>query len=180
MPSLRSDEELIEAWKSGKSAAFDELVERHMKRIYNLGYRLTGTHDDADDLAQETFIRAYRGLSRFRGESRFSTWLTRITLNLSRNPRRRHLSLSQQVEEPVESAPGALDRVVTREKRQRVRQAVAGLPLKQRQTLLLRLFEGLRYREIAAVLGTTTGTAKANFFHAVKGVARQLAEGDAS
>ncbi len=173
MPSRFSDEELVEACRAGDSDAFDSLVERHMRRVYAMAYRLTGSHDDADDLAQETFIRAHRGLPRFRGKARFQTWLTRILLNLARNPRRVHLSLKEWAE-PVQEGAEGLDLVLAEERRQQVRRAVAGLPEKQRQTLLLRLFEGLRYREIASVLGITTGTAKANFFHALRGVARRL------
>ena len=90
-PALPRDEELVQAFLAGDDTAFNVLVERHMKPTYALAYRLTGSHHDADDLAQEAFIRAHRGLAGFRGESRFSTWLARIVINLSRNPRRRHL-----------------------------------------------------------------------------------------
>ncbi|MFQ5718708.1 MAG: RNA polymerase sigma factor [Acidobacteriota bacterium] len=177
MPDRPTDEELIRAWRAGEADAFDRLVERHMKRIYALAFRLTGSHDAADDLAQESFIRAHRGLSRFRGEARFGTWLTRILLNLARNPRRSFLPLTT-APEPVTTGQGALMGLIDDERRKQVRAAVSTLPEKQRQTLLLRLYEGLRFREIAGVLGTTTGTAKANFFHAVRGVARRLAPED--
>ena len=177
MSACPTDEELIAAWRAGRADSFDRLVERHMKRIYTLAFRLAGTHDEADDLAQETFIRAHRGLDRFRGEAKFGTWVTRILLNLARNPRRVHLPLAT-VPEPATSAQGALIGLLEAERHQQVRNAVASLPEKQRQTLLLRLFEGLRFREIASVLGTTTGTAKANFFHALRGVARRLAAED--
>ncbi|MCZ6649154.1 MAG: sigma-70 family RNA polymerase sigma factor, partial [Acidobacteria bacterium] len=133
----------------------------------------TGNHHDADDLAQEAFIRAHRGLARFRGESRFSTWLARIVINLSRNPRRRHLPLAAAPEQT--SAEDNADlQLVKDQQRQQVRRAVAGLPEKQRRTLLLRVFAELRYREIAEVMGTTTGTAKANVFHALRNLARRL------
>jgi RNA polymerase sigma-70 factor (ECF subfamily) len=176
MEMAPSDEELVLAHRAGRAGAFDILVERHMRRIYALSYRLTHSHDEADDLAQETFIRAHRALDRFRGEARFSTWLTRITLNLARSRRRRTLPLAASFD-PPDRGQGALEGMIADERRQRVRRAVAELPARQRQTLVLRLFEGLRYHEIAGLLGTTTGTAKANFFHAVRGVARHLAEG---
>ncbi|MFQ5669214.1 MAG: RNA polymerase sigma factor [Acidobacteriota bacterium] len=179
MPPPLSDEDLIEAFRAGNPGAFDQLVERHMKRIYALAFRMTGSHHDADDLAQEAFIRAHRGLARFRGEARFSTWLTRILLNLGRTPRRADLPLDG-AREPAAAAASPLAGLVASEDRRRVRQAVACLPKRQRQTLVLRLFEGLRYREIAGVLGTTTGTAKANFFHALRGVARRLDAGEES
>ena len=148
-----------------------------MKRIYALAYRLTGDHHDADDLAQETFIRAHRGFARFRGDARPETWLTRILLNLARKPRRTHLPLAE-VPEPVADDPAPSERLVQRERRRRVRDAIATLPDRQRQTLVLRLFEELRFKEIGGILGTSTGTARANFFHALKGLARRLAPED--
>ncbi|MCZ6600122.1 MAG: sigma-70 family RNA polymerase sigma factor [Acidobacteria bacterium] len=173
MHARPSDEELVRAFRAGDDSAFDHLVERHMKPTYALAHRLTGNHLDADDLAQEAFIRAHRGLARFRGESRFSTWMARIVINLSRNPRRRHLPLAAAPEQT--SAEDNADlQLVKDQQRQQVRRAVAGLPEKQRRTLLLRVFAELRYREIAEVMGTTTGTAKANVFHALRNLARRL------
>jgi RNA polymerase sigma-70 factor (ECF subfamily) len=172
-PAKPRDEELVQAFQAGDEAAFGVLVERHMKPTYALAYRLTGSHHDADDLAQEAFIRAHRGLGGFRGEARFATWLARIVINLSRNPRRRHLPLDN-VPETAEDGPGAEAQLATEESRRQVRRAVAGLPEKQRQTLILKVFAGLRYRDIAQLLGTTTGTAKANVFHALRNLAGKL------
>ena len=173
MHARPSDEELVRAFRAGDDSAFDHLVERHMKPTYALAHRLTGNHHDADDLAQEAFIRAHRGLARFRGESRFSTWLARIVINLSSNPRRRHLPLAAAPEQTSAESNADLQ-LVKNQQRQQVRRALAGLPEKQRRTLLLRVFAELRYREIAEVMGTTTGTAKANVFHALRSLARRL------
>jgi len=173
MRARPSDEELVRAFRAGDDSAFDHLVTRHMKPTYALAYRLTGNHDDADDLAQEAFIRAHRGLARFRGSSRFSTWLTRIVINLSRNPRRRHLPLAAAPEPSSREGDAEMQLAASR-RRQEVRRAVAGLPEKQRRTLLLKMFAGLRYREIAEMTGTTTGTVKANVFHALRNLARRL------
>jgi RNA polymerase sigma-70 factor, ECF subfamily len=176
MPTRPSDQDLIRAFRDGHEAAFDALVERHMKRVHALAFRLTSDPDDADDVAQEAFVRAHRGLRRFRGDAAFTTWLTRITLNVARS-RTPRLPRLEEVSEPVSSQPGALHLVLEAERSRRVRQAVATLPERQRQTLLLRVFEGMRFRDIAGVMGTTTGTAKANFFHALRGLARRLAVG---
>jgi len=173
MHARPDDEELVRAFRAGDDSAFDHLVERHMKPTYALAYRLVGNHHDADDLAQEAFIRAHRGLGRFRGEARFSTWLARIVINLSRNPRRQHLPL-EAAPEPTSDEGGADLQLVRGQQRQEVRRAVAGLPEKQRRTLLLRVFAELRYKEIAELMGTTTGTAKANVFHALRNLARRL------
>ena len=173
MPERPTDEELVAAFRAGDGPAFERLVERHMRGIYNLAWRLTGSHDEADDLAQETFIRAHRALGRFRGESRLSTWLSRITINLARNRRRRSLPLDA-IAEPVDPRPGALTALLDGESRAQLRQAIAALPRRQRQTLLLRAGRGLAYAEIADLLGVSLGTAKANFFHAVRGLLRRL------
>jgi RNA polymerase sigma-70 factor (ECF subfamily) len=172
-PARPRDEDLVQAFQAGDEAAFGVLVERHMKPTYALAYRLTGSHHDADDLAQETFIRAHRGLDRFRGEAGFSTWLGRILINLSRNPQRHHLPL-ESLPESASDDEGAEARLARAEQHRKVRQAVATLPQKQRQTLLLKVFAGLRYRDISQLLGTTTGTAKANVFHALKNLAGKL------
>jgi RNA polymerase sigma-70 factor (ECF subfamily) len=173
MPTRPSDEDLVRASRGGDPDAFGLLVERHMTQMYALAYRLTGSHHDADDLAQETFIRAHRGLARFRGEASFSTWLTRILLNLSRNPRRSHAALDSRPE-PAAPDPDPLDEALSEEKKLRLRRAVAGLPRRQRESVLLRLFAGLRYDEIAAAMGISIGTAKANVFHALKKLALRL------
>jgi RNA polymerase sigma-70 factor (ECF subfamily) len=172
-PALPRDEELVQAFLAGDDAAFNVLVERHMKPTYALAYRLTGSHHDADDLAQEAFIRAHRGLSGFRGEARFSTWLARIVINLSRNPRRQHLPLDD-LPEAAGDEPGADACLAAAQSHHQVRQAVAALPEKQRRTLLLKVFAGLRHRDIALLMGTTTGTTKANVFHALRNLARRL------
>ncbi len=173
MRTRLSDEELIDASRAGDPGAFDRLVERHMRQAYALAFRLTGNHQDADDLAQETFIRAHRSLDSFRGEAAFSTWLTRILLNLARRPRREAVPLAA-VAEPAAPDASPLEGMLAGETRRRVRAAVDELPDRQRLTVLLRAFAGLRYREIAGVMGTTTGTAKANFFHGMKKLAAAL------
>jgi len=173
VPDGPSDEELLEAFRAGDGLAFERLVERHMRTIYSLAWRLTGSHDEADDLAQETFIRAHRSLGRFRGDSRLATWLTRITINLARNRRRLSLPL-ELVAEPTDPRPGALAQLLETENRALLSRAIRELPRRQRQTLLLRAGRGLAYRDIADLLGVSPGTAKANFFHAVRGLLRRL------
>jgi DNA-directed RNA polymerase specialized sigma24 family protein len=83
-----SDEALVSRFQQGDASAFDELARRHRRAVYRLAYRLLGTHDEADDVSQEVFLRVYRGLRRFRGESSFRTWIVRIVLNLTRSARR--------------------------------------------------------------------------------------------
>jgi RNA polymerase sigma-70 factor (ECF subfamily) len=171
LPS-ETDEQLVARFQAGDEAAFDALVVRHRAAIYCLAHRLTGRHEDADDLAQEAFLRAYRGLHRFRGESRFRTWMTRILVNLAINSRR-----ARRATVPLEEAAGQT--AVTGEGpettlRRQVRQAVRRLPRRQRQILMLKVYEEMKFIEIADVTGISVGTAKATFFQAVQGLRRRL------
>ncbi len=162
---------LIRRFQAGDQRAFDLLVEEHRREVYRLAYRLLGNHADADDLAQEAFLRCYRSLGRFRGESSFRTYLTRIVLNLSADLRRAG-SRGRQV--PMEEVPeGDLARAAPPDGAELVleatlRRAIRRLPPRQREALVLRVFQEMKFREIAEVMGCTVGTAKANFFHALK------------
>jgi len=164
---------LVRRFQAGDERAFDLLVEEHRREVYRLAYRLLGNHADADDLAQEAFLRGYRFLGRFRGESTFRTYLTRIVLNLSADRRRarssrRQVSLDEVPERelPRTSPPAGAGLILEATLHRAVRQ----LPPRQRETLILRIFQEMKFREIAAVMGCTVGTAKANFFHALKGL----------
>ena len=179
-----ADEELIRRFRDGDEASFDLLVLRYRKEIYRIAYRITGDHAEADDLAQETFCRAYTAMHSFRGESSLKTWLCRIVSNLSLNVvqsarvARRDVStvegLAQTGAPNTLQAPVGAEELIRIETNARLRQAIESLPKKQKSTLILRAFEGLQYKEIARVMGCSTGTAKANFFHAVSFLRREL------
>ena len=170
------DLDLVRLFQSGNEQAFDLLVEAHRRDVYRLAYRLLGNHADADDLAQEVFLRIYRSLGRFRGEASLRTWITRITLNLVTD-RRRELGIRRQTslealsaaDHPAEA--GKESRVLEEEI---LRKAVGRLPKRQRETLILRVFQEMKFHEIAAVMGCTVGTAKANFFHALRGLRQRV------
>jgi RNA polymerase sigma-70 factor (ECF subfamily) len=168
---------LIRRFQAGDERAFDPLVEAHRRDVYRLAYRLLGNHADADDLAQEAFLRAYRALRRFRGESAFRTWLTRIVLNLAADRRkqgtaRRHVPLEEVPEEELSSFPVAAE--IGPIRRETLHEAVRKLPPRQRETLILRIYQEMRFQEIAVVMGCTVGTAKANFFHALQGLKERV------
>ncbi len=173
-----TDLALVRRFQAGDERAFDLLVEGHRREIYRLALRLLGNHADADDLAQETFLRAYRFLGRFRGDSAFRTWITRIALNLA-SDRRKGRADRRQV--PLDRVPEAvLPRAQAEEAFRTIRSgvlqgAVSRLPPRQRETLILRIFQEMKFQEIAAVMGCTVGTAKANFFHALKGLRERVA-----
>jgi RNA polymerase sigma-70 factor (ECF subfamily) len=174
------DRLLVAECLEGNREAFDILVERHQRRVYQLCYRFVGNHEDASDLAQETFIRAYRGLEGFRGQSAVSTWLHRIAVNLclnrvsAKSATIDSLEYREQIDERLETADAALVRM---ERAAVVRAAIARLPRKQRATLVLRVYHDLPHDEIAGILGTSVGAAKANFFHALANLRKLLKGG---
>lgn len=157
---------LLERARSGDRDAFGELVRSYQRRVYMTAYRMTGNHDDANDVAQDAFIRAYRGLSRFDARSDFFTWLYRILVNVALNhlrQRRRRRSVS--IDEVVLPAP--LSEEVGDDPRRalelkqmvvEIGQALDLLPDTQRATLVLVILEGLPYKEAGEILECSEGT----------------------
>jgi RNA polymerase sigma-70 factor (ECF subfamily) len=164
------------------SAAFDQLVESHRRSVYQLCYRYVGNHEDASDLAQEVFLRAFRGLKAFRGQASVSTWLYRIAVNVcltrvgSKTPLDRPTESidDHQVIDVRSDSPS--DRLLREERDRRVRAAIAKLPPKQRATLILRTYHELSHQQIADVLGSSVGAVKANFFHALGNLKKLLGD----
>jgi len=172
-----SDAALVDMAADGRSGAFDLLVERHRRQVYQLCYRFVGSHEDASDLAQDVFVRAFRGLGGFRGHSSFGTWLYRIGVNVCLNrvnakaPVTEALDARQHADLRTESPA---DRLVRQERAACVKAAIARLPRKQRAALVLRIYHELSHREIANVLGSSVGAVKTNFFHALASLKKQL------
>lgn len=171
------DAALVEAFQRGRHEAFDEIVVRHQRSVYRLCYRFTGNHEDASDLAQDVFVRAFRGLNQFKGTSALGTWLHRIGVNtaLNRNAVRRAPTLPLDATDVRDSRlPDPVDRLDADRRSVLVRRAVSQLPPKQRATVILRVYQDLSYDEIARTLGTSVGAAKANIFHALGTLKRLL------
>ncbi len=160
---------LIARLRQGDQSAFDTLVRQHQKDLFRLAYRMTQNVEDAKDLSQEAFLRAYRGLGSFDERSNLSTWLYRITMNLCLTHLRQHRSSGEETlpETYADPSPKSLDELEEREVQRAVAEAVAELPPQQRATLLLRVHHGLPYREIAEIMETSEGTVRVNYFHAV-------------
>ena len=172
------DADLVRAAAGGDRHAFDALVDRHQRNIYRLCYRFVKNHEDAGELAQDAFVRAYRSLNRFEGQAQFSTWLHRIAVNVCLN----RLALKtpksvplQDVERTASNGEPADATMLRDERAARVRAAVAQLPEKQRATLILRIYHDLPHEEIAAALGSSVGAAKTNLFHALGNLRKLLA-----
>ena len=172
-----TDSELVRAVQAGDRSAFDVLVQRHERQIYRLCYRFAGTHEDASELAQDAFVRAYRGIGGFKADATFTTWLYRIAVNVCLNRKALKVAPVDPLidADALRSTAERPDTALVRgEEGARVRRAIGRLPDKQRATLVLRAYHDMPHGEIAQVLGTTSGAAKANFFHALKNLKRLL------
>ena len=171
----QDDEKLIESFRLGEESAFEGLVRKHRGRVYGICYRYVGNTSDADDVAQDVFLRVYRGLARFRGDSRFTTWLYRITVNACLNW---VASRGREFEElPVDLAdnsPTAPELLRVEQRAMIVRRGVDNLPERQRMTLILRVYEELSTKEVASLMSCSVGTVKANFFFALKNLRKAL------
>jgi RNA polymerase sigma-70 factor, ECF subfamily len=173
------DRALVDACLAGDTSSFDVLVERHRRHVYQVCYRFVGNHEDASDLAQDVFLRAYRALRTFKGQSAFSTWLYRVAVNVclnrvsARQPAIESLDLREHPDVAAELPDGAVLRL---ERAATVRAAIARLPRKQRATMILRMYHELPHEQIAAILGSSVGAVKANFFHALANLKKLLRE----
>ena len=166
-----ADAELLESFRAGDVKAFEALVRRYQRPVLSIARRFARDEDDAEDLAQRAFINASERASGWRGGS-FKSWLFRIVVNLAKNHvrdvARFDRSEGAQEEEPEPTAPEAHQRLEDREEQQALREAVARLPKRQREVLLLRIDGDMPFAEIAATLQITEVNAKVNFHHAVQ------------
>ncbi len=171
---MDADRGLVDAAAAGDREAFDELVRRHQGQVLNLVQAMTGGGADADDLAQEAFVRAWRGLRHFRGDSTFRTWLYGVAVNVVRTHHRRRTRFSRLFPargggaegepDPIEGAAveaGIEDALVMRNA---IDKALGALPAELREAVTLRDVQGLEYREIAEVLGVPIGTVESRIF----------------
>ncbi len=174
-----SDSELIVLFCKGQERAFNLLVERYKERIYYLALRMVRNHEDALDLSQQTFLKAYRKLRDFKGESTFYTWIYRIACNLcinfiKRAKFRSFISLAD-LTEPFSTHKDSPDLSYERgQLSEAIDEAVTHLPSQQRIAFVLHHYEGLTHQKIAQLLGKREGTIKANYFQAVKKLQKAL------
>jgi RNA polymerase sigma-70 factor (ECF subfamily) len=187
MPS--TDEELVARSMGGDLDSFNQLVLRWERPIYALAYRVIGREEDARDVAQETFLRAFRALKGFKGQAKFSSWLYRITLNLCRDWMRRERRT------PIVQAPEGVDvielagedvpsesiedLVSRRELGRVVARAMAMLPEEQRTAIVLKEYHGLTFQEIAELVGCPLSTVKTRLYQGLTVLRRELARSGA-
>jgi RNA polymerase sigma-70 factor (ECF subfamily) len=182
---IRTDEELVALATLGDMDAFNQLVSRWERPIFALAYRTLGREEDARDVVQDAFLRAYRGLRGFKGEAKFSSWLYRITLNLCRDWIRRErrapvvqvaegtdaVDLADRQAAPTESVEELVER---REMSRAVAKAMAELPEEQRTAILLKEYHGLTFQEIADQLNCPLSTVKTRLYQGLSVLRRRL------
>jgi RNA polymerase sigma-70 factor (ECF subfamily) len=172
---LRTDEELVMAVQAGDAGAFDQLVVRWDRKIRGAAYRVLGSDDEAREVSQEAFLKAFRNLETFKREARFSSWLYQIALNLCRDRLRRRrgrqfVSLDAVAEVAparLRAEPSALELVESRDLARAIAAAVDGLPEEQREVVVLKEYEELTFPEIAEVLGIPVSTVKTRLYRAL-------------
>lgn len=166
-----SDAELVRQSRHGDPSAFGVLVERHHEAVYRVALSIVSDTDAAQDVAQDAFVKAFRGLGGFRGDAAFRTWLLTIAANeargaLRKRGRRRESALEDTA--PISAGgPSPEDRAIDADAAARAREMLEQLPEKQRLSVSLRIDEGLSFREIAEVIGSTEGAARVNYFHGI-------------
>jgi len=187
MSDREIDQQLVERVQSGDKQAFGLLVSKYQRRLHRLLARLVRDPAEVEDLAQETFIKAYRALGTFRGESAFYTWLYRIGINTAKNhlttqARRLPMATGMDVDEMngVEGAERVRDfdtperQLMTRQIALTVDEAMASLSDELREAIVLRELEGLSYEDIASVMDCPIGTVRSRIFRAREAIAARL------
>ena len=186
---MQTDEELVALSMGGDSESFNQLVLRWERPIYALAYRTLGREEEARDVCQETFLRAYRALPGFKGEAKFSSWIYRIALNLCRDwMRKKRRTPVMQAPEGVDLADladraaerGPVESIETlvarRQLSQRVATAMRTLPEEQRTAVVLKEYHGLTFQEIAEMQGCPLSTVKTRLYQGLSVLRKQLAE----
>jgi RNA polymerase sigma-70 factor, ECF subfamily len=178
-----TDEELVAAFQHGDASAFDELVGRWDRKIHGAIYRVVGPDEDARDLCQEAFLKAYRGLGSFKREARFSSWLYQIALNVCRDRlRRRRGKIPVSLDEVEDGrdgalttpAPSPLELVEARDLRHLVEHAMATLSAEEREVVILKEYQELTFPEIAEALEVPLSTVKTRLYRGLSQLRHQL------
>ena len=186
--SSTDDKSLVQAAQKGDMGAFEELVARHRDKIYARAYSMMRNEEEAIDLSQEAWVKAWQRLKQFQGESSFGTWMTRIVINLCLDQLRRHKRQRAESIEAMDEESGGVERhmpVVTVnptegleriELRQRIDQALSQLSEAHRTAIVLCEFEGMEYKEIAKAMECSIGTVMSRLFYARRKMAALLSD----
>ncbi len=171
--AAEEDAALVARARQGEAGAFEELVRRYRNDVYGLSYHFVRDREEAWDISQEVFIKAYRALGRFRGASGFKTWLLRITSNQCKDHFKKRRLDTVRFEEGVradaaQSAAGPSANAEAHELGEAIGRALAQLPAKHRTAFVLREYEGMSYQQMAETMGCTLGTVMSRLHHARK------------
>ncbi len=166
------DARLVRRARGGDNRAMDLLVRRHHGVVYRVAFSMLGDRDVAQDVTQDTFLKAFRGLSSFRGDAAFRTWLITIAMNeargaLRRRARRRETTL-ENTPPVADEEPDPAERSVVADQVRRALELLKRLPEKQRLAVTLRVQEGMSFREIGDAIGSSEGAARVNYFHGIR------------
>jgi len=164
---MLTDHELIKKFQNGSEQAFDDLVRRHLASVVGFFQSITGNNMEAEDLAQDVFLRLYKALKRFRFQAQFTTYLYRVNCNiannyLTRNRWKDFLHLDQAPDATVEG-----DNITTSQDHKQLWKAVATLPKQQRLVIMMRISQELPFKTIAEILQTSEGSVKVSYHHGV-------------
>jgi len=179
---MDEDAEAVSLCKEGNVDAFESLVGKYQKKMFNIAYRMIGNYEDACEIVQDTFVSAYKGVKNFEGKARFSTWLYAIVVNLSRN-RLRQLKIQRSreafsIDDPVDSVdaaikreiasyePSILERLERKDVQRNVQDCIDTLDNELKEVLVLRDIQGFSYDEITDMLKIPVGTVKSRLFRA--------------
>ena len=189
-PILEDDHALVRAFQAGNRSAFEKLVLQHKDRVFTTCCRILGNHEDADEAAQETFVKVFRALKRFRMESAFSTWLFRIAVNTCKNQLKSAEFRNRRFRVPLHASgnpgdeapgkelpdqnPGPDSILEKKQKARRIQEAIDALPDDQRTALVLRDMQGFSYEEISNITGDPLGTVKSKISRARLRVRKSL------
>jgi len=170
---MQTEKELVRLAQSGDNNAFEKLVRNNMRQVYATAFTIVKNHFDADDVAQTSFIKAYRALNKFKGNSTFKTWITRITINEAKDQKRRkkskvHLEQIGHLRHLPDKKGDALSNYITQEKLNEASNVLNLLPLKQRLTVTMRIIDGLSFKEISQAMNISVSSAKTNFHYGIK------------
>jgi RNA polymerase sigma-70 factor (ECF subfamily) len=171
------EQQLILEAKAGNHRAFQGLVERHMKKTYNIAFSFVGDHDSAEDIAQGVFVKVHSALSSFRGESELGTWIYRIATNLSLNHVKQHKRNMERTINVMDAATSLVshdNHAEESDRRMHIERALHELPTLQRAVVILRHLDGLSTRQVSQILKCSEGTVKTHLFRGLKKMRSKL------
>ncbi len=184
---IELESQLIEKVKKGERSAFDSLVDKYKEKAFALAFNMVGNYEDAKDVLQEAFVRAYVNIKDFRGDSNFYTWFYRILVNLCRDFLRRRATVKRVFVSPqmaegegernievADERPNPLETTLNEEVKQMIDEAIDLLPEKQRMVFILKHIQGLKLSEIAVMLNCRESTAKVHLFRAMRNLQKSL------